>query len=545
MKSIKFIIPLVMLGLMLGTFWPVAHATNYLRMRPIPTATPTPTADTINRKLYGWNCETRNDGTQTITFNSACVGTPASINMLGAAFNLPWWAYETADGTFQDNYIISAANNIGSGQYIAIYIPVGAETEPDWLLAETTNNQPAVIQKTPGVNQKPGLTLGETVFWSRPTDPVFIAKWQALVSHIATTFGPGGSQAAAGAKIARMEVVYMGPRLGNELAQDSNCQTAGGSCSNGVTQICNGNSCGAPACGGSGGFCDRNYNTDAGTAAPGMCGSSACGNTSGGATAYDSAATTTYENAFAYEASQWTTNNDPWALMTAMVPTPFPNLASTGGTSVSDGTVPANIAPWLSTQFTKPSYLFNEALGDGTPGGYTSLMHNTNHWCGYNISPGHPFLCIAQMNSALGTNLKISSIVGNGTTATVTYTCTTSSRTANNCLTSIGITAGDTLNVVGTNATYNGNHTVLASPAPNNTVSPYTVSFSTSSSTTFTGTNQSEVVDTSRETSNCTALKNAFANGNSLNVLEIETYESDYTTCPVTVATQYALMPSS
>jgi len=542
MKSIKFIIPVLIVALMVGAFWPVANATNYLRMRPVPTATPTPPGDTANRKLYGWNCETRNDTTHTFTFNSNCVGVPSAIHMQGPAFNIPWFVYETADGTFQENYLASAAANINASQHFAVYIQVGAETVPDWLLAETTNNQPAVVSKTPSVNQKPGLTLGETIFMPRVTDATYLAKWEALVNHLATYYGPGGTDPTTGAKIARMEVVYNGSVLGNELAQNVNCQNSGGSCNNGVGQI----SGGQASCGGSGGFCDRNYSVDAGTAAPGMCGAGACGNNSTGATNYDAGGTTAFETAFAYEAAQWTAQSDPWALMTAFVPTAFPNLASTGGTSVSDNTISANIAPWLSTQFGNPSYLFNEALGDGSPGGYTALMHNTNHWCGYNNpSTGNPFLCIAQLNSALGTPLKISSIVGNGVTATVTYTCTTNSRTANNCLTSIGMTSGDTINITGTNSTYNGTHTVLASPAPNNTVSPYTLAFSTGSSTTFSGTNASTVVNQSRATSNCTSLQNAFNNGNAINVLEIETYVPDYTNCPTTVATQYALMPSS
>jgi len=541
MKFVKFIVPFLAVMLVFGAFWPTAHADKYLRMRPKPTASPTPAADIANRKLYGWNCVNIDSTAGVTSIDPACVGNAATINMTGVAYNVGWWQYETSDGHYNEAFIKNAADDVDASQYIAVYITTGAATEPDWLLAETTNNQPSVVDATPGVPDKPA-NIGDTLFESRPNDPTFITKWEAMVNHIATTYGPGGSLAAEGAKIARIEIVYNGSHLGNELAQNVNCQGTN-NCSSGV-ELING---GAAACGGSGGFCQRNYNLDAATTAPGMCGASACGATIGGNTAYQAAALTTFENAFSYEASQWSSQNDPWALMTAFVPSGFPRLSSTGGTAVSDNTNIGILAPWLSTQFTKPSYLFNEALGDGSPGGYASLMVNTNHWCGFtNPSTGKPFLCIAQMAAALGTKLKISSIVGNGTTATVTYTCTNSPKyTSNNCITSIGMTAGDTLSIINSGSTYNGTHTVLASPAPNNTVSPYTVSFSTTSSTTFTGTNSSNVIDTSRETSNCTALHNAFNNGNGANVLEIETYEPDFTTCPTTIATQYALMPSS
>lgn len=517
--------------------WSIAEATtNYLYMRPVPTATPTPSGDPRNRRIWCWDGVTYPGSGDTASVNALCVGTANTIHVAGVSDNLPWWKYETADGTYDENYFTTLKAAIDTSQYYALYLQNGPGTFPIWLLNDLSDNQSFTFTKSTTNAGTPVAACATGVF-PLFVDSTFTTKWEDMILHIATQYS-GDTQ------LARWFAPPATDQLQNHIGNPWNCLNSQPNCVSGILKI-NG---GAAGCGGSGGCCAPNYNIEAGTATPGVCGASACGNTSGGQTAYDNATVSQMETDMTYQAAAMAGQSDGFKYMFAISGENFPAISNTNGTNSFDTTILSTLVPQVQNIFGSSSYIFNEALGDGSPGGYTSYMNIQNHWCGY-INPvtGVPFQCVAQMVAQLSVPLKITQVAGNGTYATVSYTCTASTHGFNDCVTPIGIQAGDsvTLNETG-DTSYNGTFTVLASPAPNNTVSPFTFAFASISHSTVNPTaNNPQVVDSSRQTSNCVSLANAYTNANALNVLFIETYLQDIQSCPVTNAAQWAVMPSS
>jgi hypothetical protein len=560
---------LIMIKIVLRSGALVVLAVAIILLSLRPSSGYPPTGNVPNQGIYGWDCLGGFDSNGNVTsIDASCVGDPHATHVRGVAYGVGWSSYETADGVYNENYITSVENylnsNGGSGQYIAPYIIVSAGTVPPWLLSQLSNTQTYVINKVYNWNTSTNQTMCGREQYPVWTDPRFISAWKALVAHFAARYG-------SDSKISRSMISPWSDDEGFHIGDVTTCdptlsggaQGQGGTCVSsgayaGILQINGGDS----SCGGSGGCCSLNYNVAAGTIVPGMCGSSACGNTSTGKVAYENSAISTIESDWTYQAAQWSTaqfRNIIW-----VVPNAFVDV-SNSGVSGTDARETKTLVPQVQNIFGNGAYIGNESLGDGSPPSFYNFMHTNNQWCGYNNPvTGAPYLCGAQMKSNLSARLQITGISISGGVATISFRCVATPFGINDCSVPIGMAPGDTVTLANTrNSKQNldGTFTVLAAPAP--TATAYSCSSMCANGTFAVATmlnnqswvptnNKAQAIDNTTPTSNCNSLRNAFNFGNiegierqpgaGYAVSFMEAYSPDIQQCPVTIADQWNYM---